>query len=176
MIKFRRAFLSCALIFCLTGVSFAAGVEAGMGSLTGSVVWSDSKEPLSDATVYVGDRATGEVLTSTRTTDEGSFDVSGLPASSYRLAVETGGGLYPISTAVQISPGQSRRLHVAVLRNQDLPNAQPSGNEPGGAGFTIWNNPLTASFVVIGSAVVVGLLVDELTDDEDSVSGSASLP
>jgi hypothetical protein len=49
-----------------------------------------------------------------------------------------------------------------------MPPAEPVTGKKGAP--TIWSNPLTASLIVLGSAVVVGLLVEGATDDEDQAS------
>ena len=42
------------------------------------------------------------------------------------------------------------------------------------SGTTFWNNPLTATGIVVLSAVVVGLAIDGLADDDDEQPASAN--
>jgi hypothetical protein len=133
-------------------------------SLAGMVVSSETEAPLVGARLHVGDPTSGHVFTTQPTTEDGSFRLEKLPAASYRLAVEIEGGLYVVEAPVKLAPGEARSVTVAINpQSAPSPGEQQEKKKKKGAGF--WNNPVTASLVIIGSATVLGLLINEGTDD-----------
>jgi hypothetical protein len=38
----------------------------------------------------------------------------------------------------------------------------------------VWNNPLTAALIIVGSAVVLGLIIDQAVSDDDEPTASPS--
>jgi hypothetical protein len=109
--------------------------------------------------------------------EDGSFTAEGLPAGAAELAIETAGGLYVVTTPVAIAPGTTRHLQLALGGRQDTSPAPPpeqKSRRPGG----VWANPLYATLIVVGSAIVLGVIISELTqpDDEPTPSASESNP
>ena len=103
---------------------------------------------------------------------DGSFEATGIPAGQSELAIETSEGLYVVATPVAIAPGATRRVRLAFGGRQDSSARTQSGSEkkkPGG----FWANPLSATLIIVGSAIVVGLAINELTkSDNEPVSPS----
>jgi len=57
-------------------------------------------------------------------------------------------------------------VHLAVRPATTAPSPQEASE--GKKGLSFWDNPLTATLIVLGAAVVVGVVVDELTDDDEA--------
>jgi hypothetical protein len=136
-----------------------AGDEAG---ITGNILRAEGQSPVAGAVVHATDPVTETSFASVPTKSDGSFELNGMPASSYVLAVEVDGGLYVVEVPVKLVPGQSRSVQLAVN-----PNLAPAA---GGLKTTIKNNPLTATLIIIGGATALGLLIDEIDDDDEIVS------
>lgn len=166
--------LAATLILALPlfSVPISAGVPTA--SLKGRIVEAGTRAPMAGARIHAGDPKAGTLYSSHATSSDGSFSLDALPASSYELAVESEGGLFAVSAPVQLAAGQSRDVQLAVTRNQAASGAGGATNSKGtGAKLGIWNNPLTATLLVLGGAVVVGVLVDQVTDDDNNASPSA---
>lgn len=154
-------------------VPFVAVAEPGTASLEGRVVARDGQSPLAGARVHVRPSEGADLFTSGWTAADGRFELSGLPAAEYRLAVEADGGLYIVEAPLALAPGQSRALHLAV--NPDVRDDEDDDDTPVGA-LRGWSNSLTATLIVLGFAIGAGLLIDGLDGggvDSDSASPSA---
>jgi hypothetical protein len=104
---------------------------------------------------------------------DGSFRATGIPAGSSELAIETSEGLYVVATPVAIAPGTTRRIQLAYGGRQDTSAPPPPENEKKKKSGGVWANPLAASLIIVGSAIVVGFAIDELTQsDNEPVSPS----
>jgi len=115
--------------------------------------------------VWLADPDGGTVLQTIPVAADGSFRSAPLGAGRVAIAVETGEGLYTVDTPVAIAPGASRSLSIALRGRQDT---KPDQNQKKKTGASIWNNPLVASLIVIGGAVVVGVAIDQLTNNENN--------
>jgi len=160
------------LIPALQWASVPAAPGLATGSIAGHVLSADSHAPLRGVQVHLADPSTGEVRTSSPTLPDGSFTVAGLAPSSYELAVQSGTGVYLAQGAVRLDPGQTRHVQVAINAQVAPSPAEKADNGRRGAGW--WNNPLAATLIVIGSAIVVGYAVDSLTDDDEDAQQSPS--
>jgi len=175
--KFSRR-LSCTLgltlAFSLVGLpqTLAAG-----GSLDGSIVRSVDQSPMVGARIHIANPRTKEIISSAPAGRKGSFVVSEIPADRYSLAVEHEGGLYVVETPLQVTDGgkQTLNLSVAPMSDQEKSNLENSNDKDNPAGFALWDNPLSAALVVLGIAVVVGVVIDGDDDSSDSNS-SPSMP
>jgi hypothetical protein len=103
---------------------------------------------------------------------DGSFHVEGVPAGTVDLAVETADGLYVVATPVAIAPGATRNLQLALGRQDTSP---PPGEKKAKRAGGVWANPLYATLIVVGAAVVVGVAISALTESNSHpASPSAS--
>ena len=103
----------------------------------------------------------------------GSFEATGVPVGQSELAIETSEGLYVVATPVAIAPGTTRRIQLAYGGRQDSSAPKPSENEKKKKGGGFWANPLSATLVIVGSAIVVGFAINQLTQsDNEPVSPS----
>jgi len=98
---------------------------------------------------------------------DGSFEATGVPAGQSELAIETSEGLYVVATPITIAPGTTRRVQLAYGGRKDSSAPTPSENEKKKKGGGFWANPLTATLVIVGSAIVVGFAVNQLTQSDN---------
>jgi len=163
--------LALVLVASLQTLFFPASAGEATASLTGTLVSSASEAPLAGARLHVGDPRTGLIYSSDPTDVDGSFHLVDLPAASYELAVESGGALFVVESALKLSPGEVRAVTVEV--NQQAAPGPDSEEKKRRKGAGFWNNPVTAALVVVGSATVLGYLIKKGTDDETSASPSS---
>ena len=142
-------------------------VAGDTGVLTGRVLPPAEGQPAAK-TVWVGSIPAPVAA-------DGSFRAAGVPAGSSELAIETSKGVYVVATPVSIAPGVTRRIQLAYGGRQDTSPPPPPEKEKKKKSGGAWNNPLTATLIVIGSAIVVGVAIDQLTQsDNEPVSPSGS--
>jgi hypothetical protein len=135
------------------------------GELIGSVLPSIDTQ-LVARTVWVG-------AIPAKVSADGSFRATGIPGGPSKLAIETSQGLFVVATPVAIAPGTTRRIRLAYGGRQDSSAPPPPENEKQKKSGGFWANPLAASLVIIGSAIVVGFAIDQLTQsDNEPVSPS----
>lgn len=161
-----RMILASVLVFSLAAPSW---VRAGDSSiLSGRVLPSSRGE--APTKVWVGAIA-APVLA------DGTFRAEGVPAGPAELAIETSEGFYVVPTPVAIAPGTTRSVQLAFggRQNSSAPASpeKPKKKKSGG----VWSNPLYATLIVVGSAIVVGVAVDQLTkSNTTTVPVSPSAP
>jgi hypothetical protein len=139
-------------------------VRAETAQLSGSVYSSVDESPLSGVTVYAAEPETGQIFSSKPSSETGAFSIGDLPAGKFELGVAIDQGLYLIETPVSLAPAQSQHVNIAVNEKK----SQASGSEvvPASAKPSVWSNPLTAALIVVGGAIIIGLLVNAATDDD----------
>jgi hypothetical protein len=104
---------------------------------------------------------------------DGSFRATGIPGGPSELAIETSEGLFVVATPVTIAPGTTRRVQLAYGGRQDSSAPPPQEKQKKKKSGGVWANPLTASLLIVGSAIVVGVTIDQLTQS-DSIPVSPS--
>jgi hypothetical protein len=157
--------LSALLVVLLPGVA-AARPEPVPAGLTGLLLDRAERAPLAGAKLLAADSATGRVFPSAPTESDGRFSVPDLPPGTYELAVQAHDGLYLVEPAVRLGPGAVRSLSIAVGAEQGTGEEDAAGSKLPRP--SVWNRPFTAALIVLGSAIVVGLIVDQATDDDDT--------
>jgi hypothetical protein len=166
-----------AVIVALQGLGVPAGAAGPSGSrVAGSILSTPAETPLAGARLHLGDPRSGRVFTSEPSAADGSFALAEVPPATYEVAVESNGGLYVVSTPVEVTPGATRNLQVAVapvVPGQMAPPPDPD-TEKNKGGTSVWNNPATAALIVVGSAIVLGFLIKEATDDDNDNVPAAS--
>ena len=156
--------LSTGLILSLPFLALPARSAGGTATLSGSIVWAADQTPLAGSRLHAGDAKTGEIFSSAPASDDGSFALAELPASTYELAVESDGGLYLVGTPLTLAPGTAQTVHLAVNR-QPVPSYDKEEDDEKKGGYRLWDNPLLATLVIVGFVAVIGLLLD---DDDSS--------
>ena len=159
----RSKCLAAVLVTFLPVVFAPIWAAPSGGSISGVVLTHDTHAPTADVKVHVADFSTGKIYLSNTTGADGSFQVTGLPASAYELGLEQDGNLFLVHTAVQVAPGQSKTIQVAMGAPGSIAPAQST---------SVWGNPLAAGLIITGSAIVVGLVVEEAVKDETPASTS----
>jgi hypothetical protein len=177
-----RTLVAASLAFLVAFPLAPASASAPAASLSGRVVSAGTDAPVGGARVHVANARSGRIVTSEITRADGLFEVAGLEPASYDLAVESRGGLYVVETPVRLAGGERRSLQLAVSP-QTAPAPAPTGQkeQPAGQDQTpnkksasgVWNNPLTATLIVVGAAVVVGLIVESVVGND---AASPSVP
>jgi len=164
-----RIAIACLLMVSLIGSTMPADAGAVAARLSGSIVHAEDQSPVPGARLLVGDATTGRQFSSTVAGPDGSFKMEGLPASTYRLAVETDAGLYVVQAPLVVEAGGARTLNLAVSRRAQDPDTAPN-QEAGSTGG--WDTPFQATMTVLGVAILLGVLLDD--DDDDGTSASQS--
>lgn len=125
------------------------------------VIRDDRQQPLSGVRLLAVHRESGLDSRSERTADDGGFRLAGLAAGRYDLAVESDAGIYIVGQPVDLVSDVQRHVQIAVTAE-----ALPAATSIDRSRSSLWNNPLTAGAIVLGAAILVGVLVKDLTDDE----------
>ena len=149
--------LVCLLPLCMSPVLGSAGSS----SLTGVVLDAGSRAPLSGVQVHVADPDGGRFYVYESTGTDGTFKVDGLPPATYEIGVEQDGGLFLVANPVSLAPGQNHLVEVTL----DVEDEEESDTK----GATFWQNPLTAALLVTGTAVAIGLLLEETVQDNEPI-------
>ena len=140
----------------------ASSLVAPLGALTGETgvltgrVLPSAEGRLIAKNIWVGDKP-GAVAA------DGSFRVDGIPGGPAPLAIETSEGLYVVATPVTIAPGTTRRVQLAFGGRQDTSAPAPPEKDKKKKPGAIWAKPAHATLIIIGSAIVVGAVVDHFT-------------
>ena len=166
--------LAICLILSLQAFLVPSFAGTATSSLTGRVVVAGAHSPIGTGKIHVGDPRTGKIATADLSR-EGTFTVSGLAAGTYEVAVETGGVMNVASNPILLGPDQNKAVQIAIdSRMAQTGNGDPMTSDPAveekkkkQSGTSFWNNPLTATAIVVVSAVVVGLAIDGMTDDDE---------
>ncbi len=147
-----------------------------VAALGGTVVLgAQGSAPLAGAIVHLADTSTGAIAASAKTGESGAFRAEGLPPATYRVGIEKDGRLYAVASPVTLAPGQVQTVTVAIPASASAQPMPPEDDQDRG-GLTWWNNPLTASLIVVGGAVILGILIDQATDDDEPTPSSPSAP
>jgi hypothetical protein len=141
---------------------------ASTGSLSGRVL------PVADrpsaTRVWIAPSGSTERPLASPVLADGSFAIADVPAGTVGLAVETSEGLYAVHAPITIAPGTTRTLQLALGGRQDTspvpPATEPKEKQKQKAA-SVWANPLYATLIVVGSALVIGVLISELTQPSD---------
>lgn len=159
--------LSTGLIVLLPSLGLPARAADGTATLSGSIMWAADQAPLAGSTLHAADPKTGEIFSSAPATDDGSFVLDNLPASTYELAVESEGGLYVVGTPLSLAPGMSQTLNLAVSRQPYFEKDDDDKKRN-----SVWDNPGVTAAVVVGIVLIVGLLLNDSDSSGSPVSGS----
>jgi len=149
------------VIVSLLGPVLQAGAGPTAAALSGVIRSAADQTPLADARLLVADRESGQVTRSGWTAADGNFSIAGLDPGRYDLAVEVESGLYLIRAPIDLMPGVSRPVQIAV--GIAAPEDDGNAGEPLPSA---WDNPAAAGAIVLGLAILIGVLVKNATEDE----------
>ena len=145
----------------------------GFGAISGRILVANGVHAAK--AVWLADAGGGSLPTSIPVAPDGTFHAAPVGAGKVSLAVETDEGLYTVESPVTIAPGTTRSLSIALRGRQDTKPPKEAAPKKSKAG--VWNNPLFASLIVIGGAIVVGIAVDQLTNQNTKTTPvSPSVP
>jgi hypothetical protein len=147
--------------------------------------------PVAGARIRVLEVTSGRIFESGRTDEGGAYALTELPAGEYSLTVQTDRGVYLSDGLVSLAAGDDRRVSFALQNassegeGDEGEEAEPGeGSENKGQGkgkgkgkrkgFSWADHPWIAGTVVAGTAIALGVLVDDLTDEEDQEERKAS--
>jgi hypothetical protein len=142
-------------------------------TLQGTVTVSGGTQPIAGAVVLVGNPRDGSVVASGPADAQGRFTVANLAPATYQVAVRQGQRMWVVDAPVTLAPGQARDLTVGI-NPQQAPGPDAAAAEAGKDKMSFWNNPLTASLIVVGAAILVGVAIDAATDDDEETPASPS--
>jgi hypothetical protein len=169
--RVRSRIVAFVLVFLLPVCLSPSLGRSAEGVISGIVLESGSRTPLSGVRVHLADPSTGVFYTSETTETDGTFTVDRLPAASYEVGVERQGGLYVVENRVNLAPGQNYLVELAIG-----PGAVQDEESDDDGALTFWQNPVTAALLVVGGAALSGLLLDNLGGDEQSQSPLVPIP
>ena len=148
------------LLTIVIGISplavFAAPTAAS--SIRGVVYQPDFRTPVADLAIQVFAEGTAEPLVKTSTDAKGRFRLADLPEGNYMLLLRDETGEPVAKAPITARAGQSSDVTLA------LPGAGENATAPASAG-TFLSGPLGATLALVGTAVIVAVVGDELTDD-----------
>ncbi len=186
----RAASLLCLSILCGVSVRGATPVEPAAAPETsrieGRVVRSNGKTPAEGAVVRAFHLDTGKTYSSEPAGRRGEFEISGLPYGYLDLTVETAEGVYLGNMVVNVPPGGSIAVRLALTPDSRGPAdrwaelAPPGGVENHAAGVAevrtrphgreYWKSP--AGLAIIGGSASAILLAIAASGDDEEVSPS----
>lgn len=163
-----RNLIASSLVVALAAATvptFAAPLPA---TLSGTVYANDVTTPLAGATVVVTD-VNGVKLASRPTAENGAFTIASITPGRSALALETKDGSFAVATPVNLAPGETRGVHLALKADggKTKRTTKASARWTGGAvvGMTA---------VLVGFVAAAVINSDELNDEPTSPSAPSS--
>jgi len=150
--------LATALIMLLPATLAPVNAQGSLATLTGSIVHGADATPMTGATLHAGDARSGRVFRSSPADDGGNFALGDLPPSTYRLAVESDGGLYVVEAPLTVAPGTASTLMLSVHPSADGADTLDDDDDSDDR-FALLDNPLGAAMTFLGLAVIVGVII-----------------
>ncbi len=174
-----------AVVLAAAVISFLGPVPALAGAaspLSGRVL-SPSRQPEAGAVVALYDASTDATFRSEPTDARGAFRVSGAPAGTYAVVVETPRGAYLAADALRLDPASPRAVSLSLTASAEppkgsggaaapeapAPSPAPSGEAGKGKPAAKPKLAPWAKWVIVGGIVVGGaLVVNAVTKEEKS--------
>ncbi len=164
-----RGALALALSICLASVpalttfraAQAAGdEEVGHGSIHGTLYQSDEKAQLAGGKVTAINVRTGAKYSSNETTDNGNYDINGLPAGTYDVVIEVGGNLFVADHIQDVGPGESVSKSYSLQPSRPANRAIAKYPAPKGSASIVGETTLQSPpfWISTGGKVLIGVL------------------
>jgi hypothetical protein len=138
---------------------------APTATLSGRIVGAADARPMPGARVWLAESPGTRVIASSPSSQNGAFRLRQVPPGTYALAVETGPGLYTLEPSLQLTPDATHVVRIEVPFGTTEDSAANEAPSPSKAQKRIWNNPYTASLIVLGAAALVSVVVQSVTDE-----------
>jgi hypothetical protein len=107
---------------------------AGLGAIRGVVYRDDDTTRVTGATVTAINVKTGRRYTSNFTGENGAYEVTGLPAGTYDVAIDSGSTVYVTDNLVELA--ESQRLYLSYAVSGGTPTGADTPIFKGGAKLT----------------------------------------
>ena len=164
-----RGALALALSICLASVpalttfraAQAAGdEEVGHGSIHGTLYQSDEKAQLAGGKVTAINVRTGAKYSSNETTDNGNYDINGMPAGTYDVVIEVGGSLFVADHIQDVGPGESVSKSYSLQPSRPANRAIAKYPAPKGSASIVGETTLQSPpfWISTGGKVLIGVL------------------
>jgi hypothetical protein len=163
-----------ALAICLANLGAPVRAWDGSATVRGTVVQAVDSSPIAGARVHLGDPATDRLYRSAPADENGDFEVEGLPAAVYQVAVEADGGLYVVPSPLAIEAAATRTLNLAVGAAPSTEGSSPDddSDDDSAAGWRLKDHPLVATLATLGAAVIIGAALEDDNSPSKNVSRS----
>jgi len=137
--------------------------SGGVGSIAGRVLDSTGKKSVAGATVLAYHLASATIYRSSPTSDNGRYEIAGLPHGYYDIAVELPDGLYVGNQVVNVPPGGHATATFSLLASSSFgPETRdfPGADQPatGIAQYGKKKKKKGVALIVTGSVLAVALL------------------
>jgi hypothetical protein len=187
----RRAVAACLAVVLAAGPGAAlssvareaaaqeAAAPSGRASISGELFQGDGHTPLEGARAYAINVKTGQRYVSEVTGRGGNYDIKGLPAGTYDIAVEVNGEIFVADNLVDLGSGEGVSLSYAVEPRRPANRILKGLPQPAGsasvmgvfkasatAAPSFWKSPGGITLLSILGAGAVWLALDD--DDEDA--------
>lgn len=152
--------------------------EEGRGAIHGVLYQADDKGKVVGGKVTAINVRTRKQYVSNVTEDNGDFEITGLPAGTYDIVIESGGGLFVADNLVDLNQNQHLSVSYSVqplrpanrkVAGMPMPqgSATPIGSGPGpgavggrltGGGRSFWGSPggiTLISVLAVGTALAI---------------------
>lgn len=182
LLRSLRPSIACFLALSMMlapGAAIRTAAQEGGAGLHGVIYQMDGSAKYAGAKVTAINVKTRKQYVSNVTGEDGSYEISGMPAGSYDVAIDTGGGIFIADNLVDLN--QNQRLSVSYSVQPMRPaNRKVAGLEPpkgsatpvgsfrgsgdavgdltGGA-RSFWRSPggiVLISVLVVGAALAIG--------------------
>ena len=161
------------------------------GPLSGRVLGPAGVTPITQARVTLYHLASGTTYTTEATAGEGAFDLPGLPAGEFDLAVVTERGLWLADAPLTLAEGEARSLSLSLRElaywegaDQPSPRTSPLGENIVGKAVVLEEGPAggleapagNKKKIAWGVGAGLGVLALALLAADDSDGQSAASP
>lgn len=102
--------------YWIPATSHAAETASPAGEIGGTVLLPDGLTPVAGVSVKAANVDSEKIYTSTPTGRDGAYRLTGLPAGTYDLAVESSEGIYAADTLVRTIPGKRVVVSLAITK------------------------------------------------------------
>lgn len=160
------------------GVAIPTAAQEGAAGLHGVLYQMDGSTKFAGAKVTAINVKTRKQYVSNVTAEDGSYEVSGMPAGTYDIAIDTGEGMYVADNLVDLNQNQRLSVSYSVQpmrpANRKLAGLEPpkgsatpvgafrgSGDAAGeltGGGRSFWRSPggiVLISVLAVGAALAI---------------------
>jgi len=163
-----RGALALLLSFCLASVPTLTSArapqtpgaeETGHGSIHGTLYQPDERAPLAGGKVTAINVRTGSKYASNVTTDNGNYDIDGLPAGTYDVVIEVGGNFFVADHIQDVAPGEGVSKSYSVQPARPANRVIPKLPAPKGSALIVGETePQTHFWTSRGGIAVMSLL------------------